>query len=74
MLWEAVEAVEDWEAAGGGIYEGERMETNIEGGLRGVQTEWSDIMATRVEEDVNCYISTRTYLSYPQPACHRNIP
>jgi len=51
---EVVEAEEDLEEMRSGIYKGEPMETNIDAGPRGIQTEWSDVMATSVEEDVNC--------------------
>ena len=53
-LWEAVEGEVDLEEVRGGIYKGGPMETDIDEGLRGIQINWSDIIVTSAEGEVNC--------------------
>ena len=51
-VWEDVESGMDSDEVGVPIYVGRRMETDVGNGPRGVQTNWSNIMATSIEGDV----------------------
>jgi len=49
-----IEGEENLKEAGDRNYEGGRMETDVDEGPKGVQTDWPDITATSVEGDIIC--------------------